>query len=202
MHRGRLALLAVCAACVVTPPPGDVVMGVYALHAQPVDLNCGVAEVADGGFVPFDFDVTLTQQSDASTAYLTTSGCEPSNSNCVRDASWDGQVLTSTASAARVFGSCGSCSTQLVETIALSMFSRSQAEAVGLGCPPEALDGGTPSPNDAGITRPGITSAGFDSILACGELRTTLVATNQDGGSCAAECLSCTTRFVLTGARK
>jgi hypothetical protein len=205
MRPHRLWLGVLIASCAVKPLPGDVQMGTYGLHAEPVAVTCGTDDagspiLTDGGF---DFDVTLTGQSDASIAWLTLAGCEPSASDCVRTATWTGQVLTSVADAGRSFAGCGACDTSLVETITLSLLSRSQADAVSLSCPADPLGSGTPQPDaDAGITGPGNTGEGFDAILACGTLTTTLVATGQDGGACAAACLGCGSSYSLSGARK
>ena len=190
MRRVALPLLLLAVACPATPPPGDQNLGVYGVHAAPAGRDCQLAEVSAA---PFDFQATLSRQSDGSGAWLTLSGYS-------RDAGWDGQVLRSTAAAERVFVACP-CGLRIVETVTLALLSQSQADAVGLACPPGPLDGGVPAPTaDGGITAPAFTAQGFDAILACGELTTELELV-PDSGVCPA-CLPCTTRFDLTGARR
>jgi hypothetical protein len=187
----QLAVLALAAACPSTPAPGDQDLGTYGLHAEPAGRACGLSEVSQA---PFDFQATLSRQSDGSAAWVTLAGY-------ARDAGWDGQVMRSVASAERAFNACP-CGLRVEEALDLALLSQSQASAVGLACPPGALDGGLPaSGGDGGITPPAFTSLGFDAIIACGELRTRLLLVG-DAGVCDAGCLSCTTRFVLTGARR
>jgi hypothetical protein len=182
-------------ACAATPPPGDERLGVYGLHAVPAGRACSLGEVSA---LPFDFEATLTRQSDGSAAWVTLAGY-------ARDAGWDGQVMRSTAAVDRVFAACP-CGLRVSETITLALLSQSQASAVGLTCPPDALHGGIPAPDagagaDGGIKAPASDGLEFDAILACGELTTALELV-PDGGVCPAGCLPCTTRFALTGARR
>jgi hypothetical protein len=213
VRRGVLGVLVACAvaACLTAPPPGNQGLGVYALYADPQVLPD--VDGGDGGFwpdcqlgevntAPFTFEATLTRQSDGSAAWMTLAGYS-------RDATWDGQVMTSTAVADRVFNECATCNLRIAETITLALLSQSQAAAVGLRCPASPLDGGVPAPrSDAGVLAPSFTDAGFDAVLACGTLTTELEEApdaGQDGGvdgGCPAICLACTTRFVLTGARR
>lgn len=176
-------------ACAQKSLPGDQHLGTYALSATPVERSCELKEVSGAAF---DFEVTLSRNADGSGAWFTLSGIS-------RDAGWDGAVFSSTASAPRVFSTCGQCPTTLVETLSLALLSSSQAARVGFACPPNPLDGGVPMPDaDAGITGPDTLDAGFDAVLACGELRTTLVA-DLDAGACPPECLACSTRFEVVG---
>jgi len=186
---GLLGLLTWGAACAQKSLPGDQHLGTYALSATPVERSCELSEVSSAAF---DFEVTLSRNADGSGAWFTLSGVS-------RDAGWDGAVFSSTASAPRVFSACGRCPTTLVETLSLALLSSSQAARLGFACPPNPLDGGVPAPDaDAGIFRPDTLDAGFDAVLACGELRTTLVA-DLDAGACPPECLACSTHFEVVG---
>ena len=190
-------------ACTPKPAPGDENLGLYSLTATPavledggLDRDCQLTEVKTN---PISFEATLSRNSDGTGAWMTLSGVS-------RDASWDGRVFSSTASAPRFFSVCGSCTTSVVETIELALLSSSQAQRVGNACPAHPLDGGVPTPDpDAGIFAPANSDAGFDALLACGELRTALVAgdggTAADGGTCDI-CRVCTMRFDVTGARR
>jgi hypothetical protein len=141
----------------------------------------------------FDFEATFSLQADSGRAFMTIGSTS-------RDAGWDGQVFGSTASAQRQFTACSACTTEVVEALTVALLSRSQAEPGGLACPQNPLDGGTPPPDDAGVTGPETTDAGFDSVLACGELNTRV--TVADGGSCPEVCHTCVTSFSLQGRRK
>lgn len=189
---GAGALLGLMA-CPTPTVPGDEVLGSFGLRADLLERNCQVENVFGAGF---DFEMTFSHDRGGSAAWATIAGY-------TRDASWDGQVLGTTATAARVFDACTGCQTLLVETIEVALLSRSQAMAVGSTCPDSALDGGTPRPDpDAGITPPATTKDGFDSALACGELKTQLVSTETTPGSCPQVCRVCTSRFRLSGSRR
>lgn len=177
----------------VPPPPGEAGMGSYAVHAAPLTQACGLEDVTTA---PFDFDVILSTTPDAGLYFLTLSG------GYSREASWDGQVLTARASSRRYFRQCAACVTQLEETIEVSLLSESQAAAVGYACPADALDGGVPSPDDAGIRPPGPREQGFDAILACGELRTRVLVEAGGDEGCPDICRTCETSYVLTGERR
>jgi hypothetical protein len=182
------AWLTLATGCASTPPDD---LGTYGLHADAADRACQLAEVSAASF---DFEVRLARTGEDGGATLAVGGY-------ARGASWDGQVVRSTASAERVFAACP-CGLSISETISLALLSQSQAEAGGLRCPPRPLDGGVPAPDaDAGITRPAFSAGGFDAILACGELSTRLELV-PDGGACPAGCVPCTTRFALTGVRR
>ncbi|MFZ5443841.1 MAG: hypothetical protein ACOZQL_27805 [Myxococcota bacterium] len=187
---GALALVG----CPVAVPPGDVQMGTWAMTATNGVLVCELPEFGDGG--DFSFTATLTADSASTAAWLTLSGYS-------RAASFDGQVFSSVGEASRVFADCSDCTTKVVETLTVAVLSRSQSEALGGGCPDDALDGGVPAPNDAGITGPRQTEQGFDAVRLCGVLATELIAVPRtDGGTCAAKCSACTTQFQLRGDRR
>lgn len=204
--------------CISAKVPGDVNLGVYALTAVPATSDEGGSDglpcLLDGD-TGFGFEVTLSRSSDGTGAWMTMSG------GISRDASWDGRVFSSTASAKRVFTGCSTCTGQVIETIELALLSGSQASSVGFVCPPGALDGGVPGVDpDAGITGPGPTGNDFDAVLACGVLTATLEvgdagvadagvldagvldAGEVDAGGCPAVCRRCTVRFDVTGSRR
>lgn len=213
-----MAGLVLAWACTTAKVPGDENLGVYTLTAVPATSDDrgsdGLPCLLDGG-TGFGFEVTLSKSSDGTGAWMTMSG------GISRDASWDGRVFSSTASAKRVFAGCGTCTGRVIETIELALLSGSQASSVGFVCPPRALDGGVPVADpDAGITGPGPTGNGFDAVLACGVLTATLEvddagvvdasvadasvldAGEADGGGCPAACRRCTVRFDVTGSRR
>jgi hypothetical protein len=193
VRHGAALLWLALSACPSKPVPGSEVIGSFGLHAEPMARQCQLDEVSGTGF---DFEATFSVNPDASVAYATLSGY-------TRDAGWDGQVLLSTASAPRVFQACSGCVTTVVETLEVAIFSGSQAAAVGGACPESPLDGGTPRPDqDAGVLAPLPTRDGFDSVLACGELRTSLQASEADAGGCSDACHACTTTFRLSGLRR
>ncbi len=212
--RGSVALALACLAllgCPLKPPPGDVAMGQYAISASSGVvgyLSDGGIE-ADGGEAPvcqlmevssgdFTFDATLTRQSTSDVAWMTLNGYS-------REGTFDGQVLSTTAQANRVFATmaCSKCSTRVVETITVAVLSRSQNEAVSSQCPENATTGGVPVDPDAGILAPGQAVQSYDAVRLCGELTTVVVALGLvDGGACAPECGGCTVRYQLRGDRR
>jgi hypothetical protein len=181
-------------ACPVASPPGDQPMGLYSLGATLSDRDdCALPEISGADF---GFEATLTRDSSSEQAWMTLAGYS-------REATFDGQYFTSVHSAPRVFAECSDCETQLVETISVSMLSRSQSDAVGGQCPSDALDGGTPGIDpDAGIAGPRQTAQGFDAVRLCGVLRSEVVATGLDGGACSAKCNGCGVRYQLRGDRR
>ncbi len=192
MRRALTLLVLAFLGCPAASVPGDEVMGVYSLHADLVeDGGCALTEVSKA---PFDFEATFSHQTDSGVAWLTLAGYS-------RPGTFDGQYLSSTASAQRVFSECTGCVTRVVERIDLSLFSRSQADAVSLVCPASVLDGGTPAPDeDAGIRGPGQTPNGYDAVFTCGTLVTSFDI--DDGGTCDPSCYTCTNTFTLSGRRK
>ncbi|MCC6334971.1 MAG: hypothetical protein IT380_13420 [Myxococcales bacterium] len=171
-------------------------MGLYALQATPAAVDeCQLEDVFEADF---SFEVTLSANPDAGETFMTM------EEGYSRLATWDGQVVRSPQSARRYFEQCSECVTRVVEDIDLALLSASQAAAVGNTCPPHPLDGGVPAPDDAGISPPGAREMGFDALLACGELRTTVVVDQGllDGGPCPAVCAGCRTRYELRGERR
>lgn len=211
---GALALALTCLGCPAKPLPGDTAMGQYAMSAtggvigfisdagEPdAGLDGGAAEVPSCQLeevtaADFDFTAVLTRDSASNSAWVTLNGY-------TRDGTFDGQVLTSTAEASRVFVACAKCSTRVVETLTVAVLSRSQNSAFGGQCPADALDGGVVADADAGILGPGLTSQGYDAVRLCGELTTLVVADGQvDGGACDPKCGGCTVHYQLHGDRR
>ena len=155
--------------------------------------ECELIEVTAGDF---SFNATLTRQSTSERAWMTLNGYS-------REGTFDGQVLTTTAEADRVFAACSKCTTRVVETITVAVLSRSQNEAVRSECPENAIDGGLAVDPDAGTVAPGKTAQGYDAVRLCGELTTEVVALGLvDGEACAPECSGCTVRYQLRGDRR
>ncbi|MCI0672697.1 MAG: hypothetical protein L0Y64_19800, partial [Myxococcaceae bacterium] len=173
-------------------PDGE---GGYALIPQ---LD-GSPPMLDGGFPPADFarelegfEGTFSRKRDSGDAVFTLRDMD-------RAATFDGQVLSSTATSPRRFDDvCGPrCKLTLEETFTVALLSASQEQAVGRRCPPDALDGGVPGPDeDAGIRPPMQTSGGFDATRACG----LLVESVQPQLDCT--CRACTVVYRLEGSRK
>lgn len=196
-RRSDVLLLGAALALSACPPPalpGDEHLGTYAVEATAAERACALEEVSGGDFF---FDATLTRTSGSAEAFLTLASYS-------RAATWDGQVFTSEASARRVFAACGACSTRVEERFEVAVLSRSQGEALGHRCPPDALDGGVPAPDaDAGLLLPRATALGFDAVRLCGALTTRVVAEGTvDGGACEPQCGACTVRWRLTGERR
>lgn len=182
------------AGCPVAPPPGDEQMGLYLVQATGGERACELEEMSAADF---EFDLALSRFVATGQAFVTFDGVS-------RSGDFDGQVVTSVATASRVFGACRGCNTRLIERLELAVLSRSQAAAVGGECPAEPLDGGVPAPSsDGGIALPGPTSEGYDAVRVCGELETRVVADGTaDGGACEPQCGACTVKFRLNGARR
>jgi hypothetical protein len=189
-----VALVAMSAGCPPPPPPGDEDMGLYLVEALGQARACELDEVTGADFL---FDMAVSRFVATNQAFLTFNGYS-------RSADFDGQVVTSVATAPRVFGACGGCNTRIIERVQVALLSRSQAAAVGGRCPAAPLDGGVPAPSlDAGISLPGPTSEGFDAVRACGELEVRVVSDGTaDGGACDPRCGACTALFLLNGARR
>lgn len=194
MKRVLLALTccALCGCPAEDAVPGDENMGLYQFHAEPQSLVCGLPDLPANGF---DFAGTYSRFRDGGAVFLTLNGIS-------RDAGFDGQVITSSHSAPRTFklpdgGSCAPCEMRVVETIAVALLSKSQSSAVFDRCPADPLDGGLPGP-DAGVTLPGSTSTGFDSVRACGTLYEQIIS---EGVACDPIC-SCLLQFRVVGERK
>ena len=180
-------------------------MGQYAITA-----TGGAPALPDGGLgrppecveltevtgADFSFEAVLTRQSTSDRAFVTLSGYS-------REGTFDGQVLTASAEANRVFEACGKCSTRVVETISVAVLSISQNGAAGGACPENPLDGGLVVNPDAGVFPPGQTLQGYDAVRLSGELMTTVVALGiADGGACETECSGCAVRYQLSGERR
>ena len=166
-------------------------MGLYQFHAEPVSRVCSLPNLPTVGF---DFAGTFSRFRDGGAVFLTLNGIP-------RDAGFDGQIITSSHSASRGFelpdgGSCKACDMKVIETLSVALLSKSQSSAVGDKCPEHPLDGGVPG-LDAGVTLPGSTETGFDSVRACGDLLEEIVGE----GSCDPLC-ACLLTYRLEGERK
>ena len=171
--------------------PGDQVMGNYAFTAEPLELDCAVDGIASAGF---SFSGTFSRDSQSGEAWFRLN-------NVVREATFDGQVARATYAAARTFAAqCDGCTTELQESLAVAILSKSQNDAAGDACPETALDGGVPVGGE--VTPPGPVASGYDALRACGEMLNQVVATPNEGTSCAPECGACRMRYRLKGARR
>ncbi|HZH02295.1 MAG TPA: hypothetical protein VEY30_00845 [Myxococcaceae bacterium] len=173
-------------------------MGRFAFRASPSPERsaCSLPEVA---FNEFDFEGTFSRTRDGAQLWLTLNDVsEP--------ATFDGQVARSERSAPRSFSSCrlnasgGLCqeSSSLRESLAVAFLSRSQNEALGGACPPNALKEGIPetAPDGGTVTPPGTETGRFDALRACGELEDVVVP----GADCV--CAPCRLVYAVTGVRK
>lgn len=187
-HLLAVALLLPAFACTEAAAPGELI-GNFALVALPDGpgfTDCQLSGLADAGFT---FSATLRWEPTDGGAWMVVGPA-------TRDATWDGATFSSTASGTQQFADCQCAQVQVEETVTLALLSRSQATAAGIGCPPNALDGGVPAPDaDAGISAPGPTARGFDAVRACGELVDVL----RPAATCA--CAACTVRYRLQGER-
>ena len=155
---------------------GDELLGAFHLTANPVSDNCPFTEVPDGGFT---FDGTFSRYRNPGTqAFFTIN-------TVVRDAGFDGQILTSELSATRQFQACNCTATTVDETLRVALLSSSQDNALNHACPTNPLDGGVPGARpDAGIMLPSSMPAGFDAVRACGELLDVVVVPPDAGCTC------------------
>jgi hypothetical protein len=169
--------------------PGAEVMGTFRFQAQAWSSDCvGISDLPDGGF---PFGGTFSRTQGQSQAWFTLG--ERS-----QEATFDGQLFSSTRTAARSFLDC-ECDeqVQLVETLSVALVSRSQNRVLEGGCPERPLDGGMPGADpDAGVFLPSSTEKGFDAVRACGELVDQLVP----GPGC--RCVGCTLRYTVQGDRE
>src|SRR5262245_54134010 len=133
-----LAIAWLFAACLAGQSfPGDEVMGTFGFEALPLELTCELAEVPREGF---SFQGTFSRNKGQSEAWSHLGGTS-------REATFDGQVLTSERSAVRQFSECQCESpTTLHEVLAVALVSQSQDRELGGACPENALDGGMPAP--------------------------------------------------------
>jgi hypothetical protein len=200
------ALLIVAAAVALTvavescntagPPPGDEMIGTFALHADPTASACGLSDVPDGGFdFAAVFSTWLPGSAFGDTAYVTLQGIPEAGH-------YDGGTLSASYTAVRTFADCGGCDTSITETMVVYLLSQSQDTALGDSCPASMAD--VPLNPDAGIVAPAPTADGFDAVRACGTLHDAVNAKLDpllDGG-CIAACFTCTLDYALSGDRK
>ena len=121
----------VCACPGSDKPPGDEVMGTYSFRAVGLSAPCGLPDISSEGF---DFTGSLSRFRDGGPVFLILNGVP-------RPATFDGQIASSSHSAARTFalpdgGDCKSCEMRLVETLTVALVSQSQSERLGDARPP------------------------------------------------------------------
>lgn len=185
-----LALAAVAlAACSASEQlPGKTAIGTYAFTATQTAGDCAFTEQPDGGFT---YTGTLSFNPGTTEGFITINEVS-------RDGGFDGAVMDATAHANRVFAQC-ECDNDVVvtERITVALLSASQRAAVpDGGCPADPLDGGVPSPNDAGILGPGVRANTFDAPLACG------VQTEQIVPGAGCKCTGCSLEYSLSGVKQ
>lgn len=180
-------------ACVEPQYPGSEVIGTFDFTAgtsvAPTSElpACGFAELPQESF---RFSGTFSQN-PSGPIFFTLGGFD-------RDASFDGQVMTTTAQAPRQFGACECTDVTVEETIRVALLSRSQRNALSSPtCPANPFSGGVPAPNGDSITPPGPTDTGYDAVLACGELVDRVI---PDPARCA--CGECEVRYPISGDRR
>lgn len=192
MPRSLLPLALLLPACFTEPTyPGDEVMGTFAFEATPKLIDCLIEEVPrDAGF---SFQGTFSRRKGQSEAWLTLGGVS-------REATFDGQLVTSERSAPRLFPECN-CgeNTSLQETLHAALLSTSQDRELSNACPADPLDGGLPTP-DGGVLLPDSTPSGFDAVRACGELVDVVVV--EPGAGCDPKCVGCRMVFSVEGVRR
>lgn len=184
--RTAVVLLLASAAhgCTETQPSAGL-LGTFTFTATPLSRECQVASVGTG---PFTFDATLTLGTDGG-AVVTLRGYD-------RPASWDAQRATTTEAARRTFPDCAACDVLMEETLAVTLFSPSQATTVRGVCP-----AGNAVPPVSDKARPlALTPTSSDAVLACGSLLTRLDAGSLDGGDCSL-CVGCAVQYQLVGQR-
>lgn len=172
-----LATVAVGVSCVQDAPfPGES-MGVFHFDAAlvpPLSPNCErISELRDAGF---SFEGTFSQLKDGSKAYFTINRIS-------REATFDGQTMTSVYTAPRRFEVQG-CPPdwQDTETLQVALLSESQSRAVSGSCEGFFADAGAIAVDaDAGVVAPSFTSEGFDAVRACGALIEHLVPSTPSG---------------------
>lgn len=113
----------------------------------------------------------------------------------VREASFDGTVLTSPFSAPRSFELCGDAGVD--EELFVLPVSLTQSQTLGLeNCPDDPLrPGAIPVDPDGGIYPPGWIDEHFEAVRACGRLIDTIHPAGDK------DCPVCTMTFHITGPR-
>ena len=152
-------------ACVETQYPGSELIGTFDFTAHAVDsVPPGTCTWVEMPVADFFFTGTFSRIPDGPTFFTLGDINHP--------ATFDGQYITSSQTAPRVFADCLCAEgTQMDETLSVALLSRSQVDALQdpTQCPPNPLDGGVP-PVGGGVTGPGGTGGSFDAVFACGEL--------------------------------
>src|SRR5207237_8771558 len=112
----------------------------------------------------------------------------------VREASFDGVIISSPFSAPRAFALCGDAGVD--EELFVVPISLTQSQALRDECPADpTAPGAIPLDPDAGIFGPGWLNAPFASVRGCGRLKDTI----HEAGD--RPCPVCTMTFDLKGPR-
>jgi hypothetical protein len=180
------------AACPGHPYPGTQIV-TFSLAARPTPggldacRDAGYTEVPDPDS-GFTFSAIFSGDDDGTVRWLTLQ-------DFVRDATWDGTVLTSPFSAPRAFDLCGDAGVD--EQLFLLPVSLTQSQRLGFDvCPDDPLQpGAIPLDPDAGINPPGWISGHFEAVRACGRLSDTIHPVGDR------DCPVCTMTFNVQGPR-
>src|SRR4051812_27550387 len=199
MRASRLGAAALVAAAAVTvascpvphPYPGREIV-TFTFVARPA-LH-GVDECRDAGYVEiptpdasFTFSAVFSGNEDGTITNLTLG-------DFVRDASFDGRIISSFQSAPRVFDLCGDAGAD--EQLYVVPISLTQSQALRGACPERPTDpGAVPLDPDAGILPPGWINGHFEAVRGCGRL----VDTIHEAGD--RQCPTCTMVFDIAGIR-
>jgi hypothetical protein len=187
------AAAAVLAACPEHTYPGTQIV-TFSLTATPAGLgleacrDAGYTEIpgADAGFA-FTFSAIFSGTEEGLIQYMTIQ-------DFVRDATFDGTVLSSPYSAPRAFSLCGDAGVD--EELYVLPISLTQSQALSGECPQDPLrPGAIPLNPDAGIHPPGWSVDHFEAVRACGRLRDTIHPAGEK------DCPVCTMEFDITGPR-
>jgi hypothetical protein len=187
-------------ACLGKKYPGSEIIGTFEFTAFVPSSDARPPGTCDFSEMPsedFVFTGTFSRNPDGKTFF--TLGDKD------RAATFDGQIISSSQSAPRLFDECN-CpdDTEVDETLTVALLSRSQTDRLSdpTRCPADPLGAGVP-PVGGDVTGPGSTGSGFDAVLACGTLTDNVVVkdscpTRADGSRCE----DCGASYAVQGARR
>src|SRR3954471_19363488 len=195
-HLGAAALVAAAAVTTAScnekhPWPGrEIVTFSFTTRPRPA----GVDACRDAGYreipssdIPFSFSAVFSGEDDGTITNLTLG-------DFVRDASFDGKIISSFQSAPRVFDLCGDAGAD--EQLYVVPISLTQSQALRGACPENSTDpGAVPLDPDAGVFPPGWINGHFEAVRGCGKL----VDTIHEAGD--KQCPRCTMTFDIAGIR-
>lgn len=191
---GVLALAAaavILAACPDHPYPGtQIVTFSLTAHATEGSLeacrDAGYTEIPDPDS-GFTFSAIFSGDENGTIRWMTIQ-------DFVREATFDGTILSSPFSAPRVFELCGDAGVD--EELFVAPISLTQSQALVGECPLDPLrPGAVPLDPDAGIYPPGWIDGHFEAVRACGRLIDTIRPAGDK------DCPVCTMTFHITGPR-